>query len=485
MQPRLKRQVVRAVPWSLAESVVNGLVGVGTVLAYAWLLLPEEVGRATIALATVGFLELAAALGMAEAVVGARSGDTRVTDTAFTASLTAAIVAAGLAFALAEPVAALYGDPDLAALMRLAIVLLVANTLLVVPTGMLTRKMRAGAVTMRMTLSRVVGLVLTVGLAAAGFGAAAIVAGMGLGALASLVAVFATMRRWPRLRFAPREFRRLIAFGSALSAERLVWGALPRLFWLLVGYIHGPTVLGYFQFAQRLIDETATLAQTFSVRFGLSFFASLERLGQDATEAFLKATRMILVVAAPVFAGIALTLPLLVGTVFSEAWAPATIIGQVAAIGWIFALPRTLVGPVLRAKGHQGGLVAYALAALAVSIGGVLLTGGLGLTAIAAAWVARHLIGLPWGLYATRRYLALPLRRQAAAFARPILATLLMALAVTATASAAGALAPVPRLALMVVVGIVSYAAAIAVVDRPSLRIALSIGRQLRVAHAR
>lgn len=485
MHARLKHQVVRAVPWSLAESVINGLVGVGTVLAYAWLLQPAEVGRATIALAGVGFLELVAALGLTEAVVGSRSGDTRVTDTAFTASLAATIAAAGLALALADPVAAFYGDPELAGLIRLAILLLVANTLMVVPTGMLTRKMRAGAVTVRMTLSRVTGLAIMIGLALAGYGASAIVLGMGLGAMASLIFVLATMRRWPRPRFDRGEFARLIAFGSALSAERLVWGALPRLFWLLVGYIHGATVLGYFQFAQRLIDETATLAQTFSVRFGLSFFAALERLGQDATEAFLKATRLILLAAAPVFAGIALTLPLVIGVVFGRAWAPAAVIGQIAAIGWIFALPRTLVGPVLRAKGHQGDLLAYSVAALVVAIGGVSLTGGMGLMAVALAWVARHLIGLPWGLYATRRYLGLPLGRQAAAFARPLAATAVMSLAVAAVAFLGDALAPLVRLALMILAGIVTYAVAVALFDRPSLRLLLSLGRHVRVAHAR
>jgi O-antigen/teichoic acid export membrane protein len=98
---RLKHQVIRAVPWSVAEGVINGLAGLALTFVLAWLLEPAEVGEATIALAVVGVIELVAGLGMTEAVVGARSGDTRVSDTAFTAVFSLSIAAAGICWLLA------------------------------------------------------------------------------------------------------------------------------------------------------------------------------------------------------------------------------------------------------------------------------------------------------------------------------------------------------------------------------------------------
>jgi len=254
---RLKHQVIRAVPWSVAEGVINGLAGLALTFVLAWLLEPAEVGEATIALAVVGVIELVAGLGMTEAVVGARSGDTRVSDTAFTAVFSLSIAAAGICWLLAGAIGRFYGQPAIVELLEVAALILPVNALVAIPTGLMMRKMRAAAVTLRMTSARVVTIVATAVLAYIHFGAWSLVLGTLIGSCASVLAIMPFMARWPRFRFKVAEFRKLITFGAALSMEQLLWGLMPRLFWLVLGYTHGATVLGYFQFAQRLIDEIA------------------------------------------------------------------------------------------------------------------------------------------------------------------------------------------------------------------------------------
>ena len=415
MSTRLKRQVLRAVPWSVAESVVNGLAGVALVFVLAWLLEPKEIGQATIALSIVGVAEVIAGLGMVEALVGARSGDTRVSDTAFTAVVGASLAAAGACYGLAGPVGRMYGEPHVTELLEVAAFILPVNALVAIPTGLFIRKMRAATVALRMTVSRVATILATGILAYLHFGAWAVVLGTLAGSCVTLAVLFPMMARWPRFRFSPLEFRRLFVFGAALSVERLLWGLMIRLFWLALGYVHGPATLGIFQFAQRLIDETANLVQTFAIRFGLSLFAALERAGRDPTEAFLKATRLIAAAAVPIFTGLALVMPDLIGTVFSAKWAPAVIVAQVAALGWVVSFPRSLVGAVLRARGRQAGLVGYAALACALTVTAALMTGGQGLLVIGLAWITRHFVGVPWSFYAIRRYLGLSVRRQIAA----------------------------------------------------------------------
>src|SRR5689334_4425402 len=95
----------------------------------AWLLEPAEVGQATIALSVVGVAEVIAGLGMVEALVGARSGDTRVSDTAFTAVVGAAVVASGACYLLAGPVGRLYGEPHVTELLKIAALILPVNAL--------------------------------------------------------------------------------------------------------------------------------------------------------------------------------------------------------------------------------------------------------------------------------------------------------------------------------------------------------------------
>lgn len=471
MSTRLKRQVIRALPWSFAESVVNGVAGLALTFILAWFLEPKELGQAGIALAVVGVAEILAGLGMVEAVVGARSADTRVSDTAFTAVVTASVMAAGLCWALASPIGRLYGDPHIVQLIEIATLILPVNALIAIPTALLTRKMRAGALTLRMMTSRVTTIVAIGLLAFLHFGAWAPVVGTLLGSLAAAFVLTLTMSRWPHVRFGLPEFRSLVAFGAALSIERLMWGSTIRLFWLVIGYIHGPITLGYFQFAQRFIDETANLVQTFSTRFGLSFFAALERTGKDPTDAYLKATRLITVVAAPTFTGLALVMPDLVGTIFDSKWAPAVIVGQVAALGWVIAFPRILVGPVLRARGHQSGLMIFATVGCLVTLAAGLLTSGQSLLIVALVWISRQFIGLPWSLYAIDHYLHISPTRQIATFVRPLIATVLMATVVLGIAMLVQDWAPSERLIALVASGTASYIIAIALIDRATLQL--------------
>lgn len=480
MSKRLKHQVIRAVPWSVAESVVNGLAGLALTFVLAWFLEPEEVGQATIALAVVGLIEIVAGLGMIEAVIGARSGDTRVSDTAFTSVTVLSLVAAALCWLLAAPIGHFFGQPHVAQLLEVAALILPLNALVAVPTALLTRKLRAATLTLRMMTTRVATIIGTAVFAYAGFGAWALVLGNIIGSTATLVMMVPVISRWPRLRFSKGEFYKLIIFGGAFSLERLMWGIMPRLFWLVLGYVHGPAVLGYFQFAQRLIDETANLIQTFSIRFGLSFFAALERAGRDPTDAFLKSTRLITVVAAPIFTGLAFVIPDLIGTIFAAKWGAAAVVSQIAALGWVIAFPRVLVAPVLRARGRQGGLVLYATAACVVTVVAGLLSGGQGLLMVGLAWTARHLIGVPWSFYAISRYLGISTRRQIAASVRPMIAAALMAGAVWGVAILLHDALPLERLVAEVAVGAVSYVFVLAITDRPTIALMRAFVADLR-----
>jgi O-antigen/teichoic acid export membrane protein len=211
--------------------------------------------------------------------------------------------------------------------------------------------------------------------------------------------------------------------------------------------------------------------QTFVIRFGLSFFAALERAGRDPTDAFLKATRLISAVAVPIFTGLALVMPDLIGTVFASKWAPAVIVAQVAALGWVVSFPRSLVGAVLRARGRQAGLVGYAALACGLTIVAGLMTGGQGLLVIALAWITRHFVGIPWGFYAIHRYLGTPVKRQVAAAIRPMIAAAIMAAAVTGVSMLMQGQSGIARLIVEIAAGAAVYAAALALIDRETLRL--------------
>jgi len=259
-----------------------------------------------------------------------------------------------------------------------------------------------------------------------------------------------------------------------------MWSSMFRLFWLVIGYVHGPAVLGYFQFAQRFIEETANLVRAFLIRFGLSFFAALERAGKDPTEAYLKATRLVTAVTAPTFTGLALVMPDLFGTIFDSRWAPAVIVAQITALGWVIAFPRVLLGPVLRARGRQSEMLIYATVSCLLVVAGGLLSAGLGLFIVTLIWVSHQLIGLPISLYALNRHLRISPKRQVAAYVRPLVAAALMAGVVLGIEVLAQDWAAGKRLVALVAAGAASYIIAIALIDRATLRLGLTLLAEMR-----
>ncbi|MGO4440709.1 oligosaccharide flippase family protein [Rhizobium sp. RAF56] len=480
MTKRLTRKVVAAVPWAVGEGVMNGIVGIGQIFLLTWLLKPVDMGHAAIVMAIVGTIEILASMGISDAVVGAPSSDTRLTDSAFTGALVLASGAAIVSFLVAGPVGRFYDDPLITDLIRVAAIIPPLNALLAVPSGLLARKMRAAALTLRMTLGRLALLVSTAIFAYLHFGAWAIIFGNIVGALVSGIVLLFTMSRWPRLRYHHGDFKSLVRFGGALSFERLVWSLMTRFFWLIIGYIHGPTILGYFQFAQRLVDETANLVQTFSIRFGLSIFAALKRAGRDPTEAFLNVTHLITLVASPIFMGIAVVMPDTMGTIFDARWARGVEITQLAALGWVIAFPRSLVGPALRAQGHQSSLVIYSVICCIVTLAGGFMTSGQTLHFIGLAWVARHLIGLPWSFYAIDRYLKISAWRQITSSARPFLATVFMGVIVYALSRQLSEWPPMSRLGVLCATGALSYLALVALLDRTTVGLLVGQIRRAR-----
>src|SRR5262249_10121607 len=156
------------------------------------------------------------------------------------------VLAAAVCYSAAGLVGRFYNEPEVARLLEVAALILPVNALVAVPTGLFLRNMRAAAVTLLMPSTRHVTIIATALRAWLHFAAWSLLLGTRAGSVATLVAVAPVMSRWPRLRFSAHEFRKLVSFGAALSIERLLWGVMTRLFWLVIGYVHGSTILGYF-----------------------------------------------------------------------------------------------------------------------------------------------------------------------------------------------------------------------------------------------
>lgn len=474
------QRLIRSAPWAIADGLITILYSLGVVIVVGRTVTPAEFGLASVALALVMVVEVVSSAGLEEAVIQFPTGHTRVTDTAFTVGMALAIAGALVSIGLAFPISWAYGEPRLVELVAVASGIIIGNAAFRVPSAVLARKMRAQALTKRTAVGRITGLLVLIVTAFADWGAWSIVLAMLVTSWASLVAVLWQMARLPRIGFDRGYAVRLLRYGGLVSLDKLFWNITSRVFALLYGYYHGVAAVGIFQFALRLVDEVANLLLIVVTRFGLSFFSERERSGSDTSSAFLKGTRLLNTVAAPVFAGIALTANDFVPLLFGDRWIPAVPIIWVVAFGWFLGFPRTLIPAVLRSKQVQAPLLRYSAVTSAFVLLACVVTSSLSPVAASFAWASRQIYSVPWGLLIVRRYLKVPVMTQIRQVLPSACAVGVMAIAVVAMDYFMPLGSHLLELVRSVVVGAVAYALAVLLFDRSEIALLLSLIRQFR-----
>lgn len=412
MRHRASQKLFRAAPWATLEGGIAALYGFSAFLIIGKYIDPDQLGTAGAAIAVAGIMELATSGGIQETVIRTRVYSTRFVDSAFTISLGWASLGYMLSLAGAYVLACVYSEVDgIGYLTAVAALAGAANTITSVPTGIFVRKMRGREIFLRTAVGRLTGLSAMLVLAMQGGGAWAIVWGTAISALTMALAAFSFTTRLPHLRLWPEYGRQIFTFGIQISLENFLWGTSARLFWLLFGHFHGVAALGLFQFALRLVDETANLLQAITNRLGLSYFATLVRQNQEVRAPFLNWSRFACIISFPVMGGLILFAPALTG-LFSESWSEATIFVQIVAFGWLLAFPRIFIGPILRARNQQKIMVFNAAVSAVIMVGSVLVLATFGPIVASVGWISRQFYDVVWGGYISSHYIGANMQEQ-------------------------------------------------------------------------
>ncbi len=461
MAGHLTQKLVRGIPWIAGESFFNIFCSVMTVVLIGRFISPAEFGVAGTATATVLLVEVLSSAGISEAVVRSRSGDTIITDTAFVTAMAFAFAGMGICALAAYPVALIFGDKRLVALILAASLLLPLNACAAVPAAIMTRKIRAAKLTRRLIGGRIFGLLTLCIFAIIGWSAWTVVMSNLATSFGSLVMILTAAKRWPRIRLNWKEVPALLRFGMMISVEFMIRNVAMRTFSLLFGYFHGLAALGNFQFAYRLAEEAAGLIIPYVTRFGLSYFADKERTASDKTSSFLTGSQLIAAVSTPMFGGVALVARDFVPLVFGAKWELAIPSLQIMAIASLVAYQRILIGSALRASGHQLVMIGIAAFGGAFALLSCLVSANLPPINGVVGFAARLFFVAPLSALAIVRLLRISLKAQLRILIGPTAAVAVMAVAVISFQLAFPGAASFTRLAGSILLGIAAYSIAL------------------------
>lgn len=350
---------VRAARGSIYMTVITlglrpGAVALAIILAR--LLSPHDFGLLALAMLVFNYANMITDLGMRPTVVQTKEDINKVAYYAFVMVMAASITFTVACILLAEPLTRLLGgSEELIPILRWMAVYVTIDGLWIIPESLLRRDLRFKELGLSQLPGELASTIIAIPLAMAGFGVWSLVIGNCAGQLLRAALLWFYYRPWIWIR--PQKWdkeivRKMLNFGLPSLGSGLL-RYIQGLDTLIVGRRLGPSSVGLYNKAMGL---TARITEMVSnTIFGNILFPSYAKIQDDKprlARAYLKSTKMVLLMIVPVSLGLALTASLFVPVLLGPKWIPMIPLWQIFSL---FGLTRPISAnssPIFLATGQ-------------------------------------------------------------------------------------------------------------------------------------
>jgi O-antigen/teichoic acid export membrane protein len=457
-----RSRAVRGLAWKAFSNVSVQASRMVTAVLLARMLRPFDYGLAGMVLVIATLVYVFADLGMGAALVQRRDISDVDKSTVFWFTLAVGAALTGIGVAVSPLVADFYREPKVAPLFAAFSFCFVLSSLSATQSALLTREMDFRALELRQIISYLAGAVVGIGLAAAGYGAWAIIGQqLAIAFVASLVLVVMTPWR-PSFAFSRESLRRLGSFGGRVFGARMLFYANRNTDNVLVGRFIGASALGAYSVAYNVMLMPFNQIAAPIQEVLLPAFARFQDEPRRIADIWLRANRLVAAVSVPALLGMMIVAPEFVHVVLGEKWKAAVpVIRVLSWVGLLQSVQRSN-GNILQARERPGLMFRYSIVALVASL--VAFVGGLpwGIVGVATAYAISSTIVEPYYMWLTVRTLGVSMREVGASLRGVAEASALMGVVVLAAAAGVRgtSLSPSLRLVILVAVGAAAYAAA-------------------------
>lgn len=272
-------------------------------------------------------------------------------------------------------------------------------------------------------------------------------------------------RPWPS--FDLDVAKRRLSYGKWVTSTAILYFLYSRGDDAFVGWALGAAALGFYQIAYRLSNAPATeITQTIS---GVTFPA-YSKVQKDVTKlrhGFFNTVRITTFISFPMAIGIAAVAPTFIEAFYTSEWLPIISVIQILAIYGLLRSLGATFGPVWKAVGRPDYVAKLSLIRvmlIAVFIYPVTMWWGYGLDGVAALITAIYIFPMmPIDVYLVLNTVESPVGRFIKEVSYPLLASALMGAVVVIVQNQLTLGRPVLEFAILVILGVVSYAAVVMV----------------------
>jgi O-antigen/teichoic acid export membrane protein len=451
--------VLSGLAWSLGTSFFLQILRVGFAVTLARFLTPHEYGLAAMALVfsvlVLAFSDLSLGVGLVQRKV--ISEDDR--STVFWTSVGVGLLLTVVGIGLSGPIASFFGEPAVQPLFAVLSLSFVVGSLGATHAALLHRAMNFRSISIRVTISTIVGGVVGVSLAVTGYGAWSLIAQQLVMALISTALLWMSIPWRPRLMYSRRSLLDLGSFGGRILGVRVLDYLRLNGDKVLVGRFLGSAPLGTYTVAFNIV--LMPLSRLF-IAVADTMLPALSQLQDDRermANAWLRVNRAVSGVFAPALLGLIIVAPDFVLVLLGDRWRDVAPLLQILSVG-VIALGITALGvQVLTALDRATTLLRFSMAETVILIAAVAVGLRWGVMGVAAAYVVASVATRMCFAGLVTRSLGIPFARYVASLAGVAQASIAL---VIATLGARIALVEVGapawlRLSAVVAVGIAVY----------------------------
>lgn len=471
----LAERVKGAVMWRSGSQIVAQLVTWASTFLVIRLLDPSDYGLFAMTQVVLVLLNLMNGWGFASALVQRETVEPRQVRQVFGLLILLNSSLAAMQFLAAPLAAAYYRQPEVADLLRVQAVLYLSTPLIALPSALLGREIDFRRQAIVNLVSAALGAATALACAYAGWGVWTLVWAPIVLWWSRAIGMTIAARSLVRPSFDFRGAGSLIRYGTAMVAVQFCWFVQSQADVFIGARVLGPHDLGLYTTALFL---TQILAAKFVPPVNEVAFAAYSRM-QDRPDAvgpaFLKAVRLILLIALPFYLGLAVTAEPLVLTVLGAKWAETAAIVPALALAMPFMTLQILFAPATNAMGRPGIALRTGIAGALIMPAAYVVGLQWGIGGLAVAWLGGMVLLCAATVAMSLPHVGVGRRALAASIAPGLGASLAMALLVGGLDSLLPAMAPQPRLACLVAFGAAAYAALLFAFARPAVDEALAV----------
>lgn len=389
---QIGEKVVSGFRWLAAGRFAGQIVTWVVTIYVIRILTPEDYGLMAMATVVIGFLALFDELGMGAAIIQQKEFDEAQVSQVFGLVIIINLTAFLLLIVSAQYIAEFFDEPRLVTITWVLSLQFPLLAVQIIPDAVIRRRMQFRRKSLVNFVTMVLGSLFTLGLAIAGWGVWALVLGNVMTVFTRTVGfnIVAAYFCWPSFNF--KGLRRVVTFGSQVTAERILWFIYSQADIFLVGRVLGKELLGYYSVAIHLASLPMTKLGAIVNEVSFAGFSRIQSETDEVSRQFLKATLAISFFAFPVFFGISAAAPEIVSSILGNNWiqstAPLQILSLVIPLRMLdLVIPTALLGTGRADIGVSNAAIAAVILPVSFFIGIQW-----GLVGVCYAWLAGYTV---------------------------------------------------------------------------------------------